>query len=93
MTPEQAAGTVQFIADQQGQFATEIMRMQNKLEQSDTLLQRVEDRLRLASEGWQQAAGDIKRMEALLRELVAGQARMQQELAALRASVAALKTP
>ncbi|MGH9541010.1 MAG: hypothetical protein ACRD2H_03905 [Terriglobales bacterium] len=87
MTPEQASGAVQFIADQQGQFANEMLRMQNRLEQSDTLLKRVEDRLRQAGEGWQQAAGDLKRMEAILRELQEGQARTHQELATLRAAV------
>lgn len=84
MTPEQAAGTVQFIADQQGQFATEMLRMQNRLEQSDTLLKRVEDRLRAATDGWQQAAGDLKRMESLLREMQEEQIRMRRELGDFR---------
>lgn len=81
------AGTAQYIADQQGNFAVEIHRMQNQMRQTGTALEELRAEVRRLAAAEEQRAGDLRRIESALREMADKQALAREDLAAIKAAL------
>ncbi|MGH9535334.1 MAG: hypothetical protein ACRD2E_10795 [Terriglobales bacterium] len=91
MTPEEAEGAMQFVTDQQGNFATALLKMENHLEQLTAGGRRLEAQLAQLGAQLDHLAEASQRAEAERGAAQTERSHMRQELAALRTTIEALR--
>ncbi len=89
VTPDEAEGAMQFVTDQQGNFATALLKMQDNLERIAAYGQRIEARLAELGAKLDRLADAAQRAEAERHSAQTDRTQLGRELAALRSSLAA----
>ncbi len=89
VTPDEAEGAMQFVTDQQGNFATALLKMQDNLERIAACGQRIEARLAELGAKLDRLADAAQRAEAERHSAQTDRTQLGRELAALRSSLAA----
>lgn len=89
MTPEQAEGAMQFVADQQGNFAIALLKMQDQLEHLAAYARRLEGGLQQLSAKLDRLAEAAQRSEADRQAATAERRQLRQDIAELRTAIGA----
>lgn len=89
MTPEQAEGAMQFVADQQGNFAIALLKIQDQLEHLAAYARRLEGGFQQVSAKLDRLAEAAQRGEADRQTATAERRQLRQDIAELRAAIGA----
>lgn len=86
MTPEQAEGAMQFVADQQGNFAIALLKIQDQLEHLGAYAQRLEGGFQQLSAKLDRLAEAAQRGAADRQTAAVERGQLRQDIASLRAA-------